>query len=233
MKKKLIPKHQNSGKVLIVQGKPVKMVSNNYLSNFPNLLKMYSTPQYNYNEQQLIKSGDTEKAEQSRTKRGETALKNLYNLQNEFTTNDSVFYTPILQRIDGLIGKVYDPNSYDSKISDLAKQVKQNIAIHAIHSPAKEFNKKYAFIHKLLNQISDDEIINIINTDFNKLQSVDDFMKILPKNINAVEAFRAYNILKNMDDFGYKIAIRRALEELKKSQKAKGEYISSNSAKSR
>ena len=188
-------KHAKGGLIKKCQGgeildNPVKIVNSNYLDNFPNLINYYNTE-------------------------NPRVVKDLNENVQYFTENDSIFYTPILQRIDGVIKNMQNDKNIDIEIKkQLGKELQPELIIRSMFFPAKKFNKKYQYVHDKLNEVSDEDLIKVLTTDFSDVNSLEEIKNLIPENINLIEAYKVYNILKNMEDVQYKRNLRNQLKNI-------------------
>lgn len=164
-----------------------KKVSKTYFENFPNLLEVYGTPRYNGEEKEMIENGDITGAQESRNLRGEERVKEVKSLLNNLTQQDSMFYTPILQRVDNIFEKTYNPDEEVSTMHRVSEgKVLSSLKDALQYYPVEEFKKKHQYILNKLQEVSDEDIYKFMTTNWG-MDTVQDIMNIKPKNLSLAE----------------------------------------------
>lgn len=112
----------------------------------------------------------------------------------------------------GVIKNMQNDKNIDIKIKkQLGKELQPELITRSMFFPAKKFNKKYQYVHDKLNEVSDKDLIKVLTTDFSNVNSLEEIKNLIPENINLIEAYKVYNILKNMEDVQYKRNLRNQL----------------------
>jgi hypothetical protein len=65
-----------------------------------------------------------------------------------------------------------------------------------MHKHAYPYNEDYKHIHNILNNTTDEELIKILHTDFQKA-TIGDLIKLKPKKVGLLDLIKAYNIMEN------------------------------------
>lgn len=190
----------SDGKPTQTQNDLDKKVSKTYFENFPNLLKVYGTPRYNGEEKEMIENGDITGAQESRNLRGEEEAKEVKSLLNNLTQQDSMFYTPILQRVDNIFEKTYNPDEEVSTMHRVSEGKMLSSLKDALqYYPVEEFKKKHQYILNKLQEVSDEDIYKFMTTNWG-MDTVQDIMNIKPKNLSLAELLIIATTIKGMDN---------------------------------
>lgn len=171
-------------------------VSESYIHNFPYVRTALELPHQTEDDIQYSRQHFKYSPEFiSQVQSGDYILSKMSN----FSKNDSLVYTPLLERLDTYFKNRYD-KEYNAQAPSEQEKVNQRYATwmiaNMLEKKANPYNEKHKFINDKLTSLPDDEIDKLFNvTYYGPKASLIKGLKAKPKNITIPELIKMYKIM--------------------------------------